>query len=112
MSIEAIEQAETNREAALLAQADAMQAQRVVALWQRPTIPDCDIPEAIGIPPTLWATCKAEGDTPPLFQIGRRLFARTEDLRRWLFAKAKNGQPGSKRLRAKRNAEGAPAALA
>ncbi len=99
MSLEAINQATTNQEAALLAAADASQAQRVVAIWQRPTIPDADIPEAIGIPPSLWGALKAEGDTPPLFTIGRRLFVRTADLRAWLDAKAKDGRPGSKTLR-------------
>lgn len=99
MTLEAIEQASTNKEAAYLAAADASQAQRVVLLWQRPNIPDCDIPEAIGIPPSLWGALKAEGDTPPLFTIGRRLFARTDDLRAWLYLKAKGGRPGSKRQR-------------
>lgn len=100
MSTEAIEQATTNREAALLATADAEQARRVVLLWQRPTIPDADIPEAIGIPSGLWAALKSEADTPPLFTIGRRLFVRTSDLRAWLDAKAQQGRPGSRRLRA------------
>jgi hypothetical protein len=99
MSIEAIEQAATNREAAYLAAADASQAQRVVSIWQRPSIPDSDIPEAVGIPPTLWAALKSEGDTPPLFMLGRRLFVKTDDLRTWLDAKAKTGRPGSKKLR-------------
>jgi hypothetical protein len=99
MSTEAIELAETNREAALLATADAAQAQRRVLLWQCPTIPDADIPEALSIPPSLWTTLKAEGDTPPLFQIGRRVFTRTADLKAWADAKAKAGRPGSKRLR-------------
>jgi len=99
MSVEAIEQAETNREAAYLATADNAQAQRAVALWQLPSIPDHDIPEALGVPPTLWQTLKAEGDTPPLFTIGRRLFVLTADLREWLAGKAKCGRPGSKRLR-------------
>ena len=71
----------------------------VVLLWQRPTIPDADIPDAIGIPPSLWGALKAEGDTPPLFTIGRRLFVRTQDLRAWLDLKAKVGRPGSKKLR-------------
>lgn len=101
MSIEAIEQAATNREAAYLAAADASQAQRITLLWQRPIIADGEIPEAISIPPTLWATLKAEGDTPPLFTIGRRLFVKTDDLRNWLTLKAKDGRPGSKKLRAK-----------
>jgi hypothetical protein len=99
MSLEAIAQCETNREAAYLAAADASQAQRVVLLWQRPNIPDHDVPEAIGIPLSLWGALKTEGDTPPLFTIGRRLFVRTSDLRAWLDLKAKNGRPGSKNLR-------------
>jgi hypothetical protein len=92
-------EAATNREAALLATADAEQARRRVLLWQQPILADPEIPEAINIPPTLWATLKSEGDTPPLFTIGRRLFCRTEDLRAWLDAKARDGRPGSKRLR-------------
>lgn len=75
------------------------QAQRVVLLWQKPVLADAEIPDAIGIPPTLWSTLKAEGDSPPLFTIGRRLFCRTEDLRAWLEVKARDGRPGSKRLR-------------
>ncbi len=111
MYTEAIEQAETNREAALLATADAAQAQRRVALWTAPVIPDPDIADAIGIPPSLWVACKSRGDTPPLFLIGRRLFVRTEDLRAWLDEKARSGKPGSKRLRnASAAHEGAPAA--
>lgn len=101
MSIDAIEQCGTNKEAAYLAAADAAQVQRVVSIWQRPTIPDADIPEAVGVPPSLWAALKAEGDTPPLFMLGRRLFVRTSDLRAWLYLKAKAGRPGSKRLRTK-----------
>ena len=101
MSTEAIEQAETNREAALLATADAEQARRISELWKQPILADSEIHEAAKIPPTLWATLKAHGDTPPLFQLGRRLFCRTDDLRAWLEAKARGGRPGSKRLRAK-----------
>lgn len=104
MSIEAIQRAATNREAANLATADAAQAQRVVLLWQRPTIPDADIPEAIGVPSSLWQTCKANGDSPPLFEIGRRLFVRTADLRAWLDAKAQKGRPGTKKLRNRESA--------
>ena len=104
MSTEAIEQARTNLEAMRLATADAEQARRVVLLWQRPTIPDHEIPEALSIPPTLWSNLKAQGDGPPLFQLGRRLFCRTADLRKWLDQKASAGQPDSKRLRAKAEA--------
>jgi DNA helicase HerA-like ATPase len=99
MSIEQIEQCETNREAALLATADAAQAKRVVLLWQQPTLADYEIPDALRIPPTLWQTLKSQGDSPPLFTIGRRLFVRTADLRSWLEEKARHGLPGSKRLR-------------
>jgi hypothetical protein len=89
---------------------DASKDQRVALLWQRPTIPDADIPDALGIPPSLWATQKADGDTPPLFTIGRRLFVRTVDLRAWLDEKAKTGLPGSRRKReAARKAEKVPA---
>lgn len=99
MTTAAINQAKTNREAALLARADAEQARRVVLLWQAPVIPDQHIPDAIGIPPSLWSALKYEGDSPPLFTLGRRLFVRTADLRAWLDAKANAGRPGSKRLR-------------
>lgn len=99
MSTEAINVAETNREAAYLATADAQQAQRIATLWGLPTIADSDIPDALQIPRSLWAQLKSEGDTPPLFEIGRRLFARTDDLRSWLYEKAQHGRPGSKRLR-------------
>lgn len=80
---------------------DVARAQRAVALWQLPTIPDRDIPVAVGIPATLWSSLKAAGDSPALFTIGRRLFVKTDDLRSWLDAKAATGRPGSKRLRSK-----------
>lgn len=99
MSTEAIEQAATNREAALLATADAEQARRAVLLWQKPILADAEIPEAIGIPGTLWETQKSIGDTPKLFMIGRRMFVKTDDLRAWLDAKAASGKPGSRKLR-------------
>ena len=99
MSTEAIDQAETNREAALLATADAQQARRVVLLWQQPVIPDHHIPDAIGISFPQWKALKDEGDTPPLFAIGRSLFVRTADLRAWLDLKAKGGKPSPKKLR-------------
>lgn len=101
MSIEEVEATETNREAALLATADAQVAKRQVLLWQKPTLRDSEIPDALGIPSSLWQECKRTGDTPALFQIGRRLFCRTEDLRKWLDEKARGGAPGSKPLRAK-----------
>jgi hypothetical protein len=101
MSTEAINQAETNLEAMRLATADAEQARRAVLLWQRPFLADAEVPDALQIPATLWASLKAAGDSPALFQLGRRLFVRTSDLRAWLDAKAEHGRPGSKRLRSR-----------
>lgn len=89
----------TNLEYAHLMTGDAAIARRQAALWQKPALPDREIPDAVGIPPSLWAQCKSDGDTPPLFQIGRRLFVRTSDLKKWLDDKARDARPGSKRLR-------------
>jgi len=104
MSTEDIRQAETNAEAALLATADAKEAERRALLWQTPFLADRDIPDALNIPPTLWAVLKASGDGPPLFVLGRRVMVRTSDLKEWLDAKAAVGTPGVKRLRAQRKA--------
>lgn len=101
MSIEDLHKIDTNREAAWFATAEAREAEKVSLLWQHPVLSDPEIPEAAKIPPSLWAECKRVGDTPPLFTIGRRLFCRTEDLRKWLDEKARDGAPGSKPLRAK-----------
>jgi hypothetical protein len=89
----------TNLEAAHLAREQAEKERRVALLWTKPHLADHEIPDALGIPTTLWSTLKADGDTPPLFQIGRRVFCKTSDLRDWLDAKARDGRPGSKRLR-------------
>lgn len=78
---------------------DTTREQRRALLWQHPSIADQDIPDALEIPLSLWQQQKADGDTPPLFTIGRRLFVRTADLRAWLDEKAKAGRPGSKRKR-------------
>lgn len=101
MSIEDLHKIDTNQEAAWFATTEAREAEKVSRLWQHPTLADPEIPEAAKIPPSLWAECKRVGDTPPLFQIGRRLFCRTADLRKWLDAKAAAGAPGSKPLRVK-----------
>jgi hypothetical protein len=74
-------------------------SRRVILLWQKEHIPDPEIPEALQIPPSLWGECKARGDSPPLFMIGRRLFVRTADLRAWLHGKAAQGYPGNRKLR-------------
>lgn len=83
-----------------IAAADAARARRVTELWSQPVLSDVEIPIAAKLPPSLWAECKKLGDTPPLYTVGRRLFVRTEDLRKWIDAKAAAGRPGSKRLRA------------
>ena len=44
---------------------DAEQARRIVLLWQQPILADAEIPAAAKTAPSLWATCKAGGDTPP-----------------------------------------------
>lgn len=100
MSTEQIDRCDTNEQALLYAQTDLAQAQRIAAMWAAPVIVDSDIPECLKIPPSLWAEQKRQGDTPPLFLIGRRLFARTSDLRAWLDEKAAQGRPGSKSRRA------------
>lgn len=93
--------------AAKIADEDAAVEQRRVLCWQKPTLPDSEIPFALCLPASLWAECKRTGDTPPLFTIGRRLFVRTVDLRAWLDAKARAGAPGSKPLRARAGREAA-----
>jgi hypothetical protein len=107
MSSEAVDQAKTNEEAAHLAAAEEAEARRVVLLWQRPILPDREVPNAIDLPQSVWERCKADGDTPPLFTIGRRLYVRTKDLAAWIDAKAREGRPGSKRLRERREREAA-----
>jgi hypothetical protein len=101
MTTEAIEQASSNFEAVLLAISDAREAERVVLLWDKPFLPDPEIPDALQVPTSVWAQIKADGDGPPLFLLGRRLFVKTSDLRLWLDKKAAGGRPGSKRLRSK-----------
>lgn len=53
MSSEDIRQAETNSEAALLAIADAREAERAVLLWQKPFLADAKVPDVLGISATL-----------------------------------------------------------
>jgi hypothetical protein len=96
MNIESVEQAETNHGTLMCAQTNAAQAARVVSLWSWPAIPDQFIPEALVIPKSTWNKLKTDGDTPPLFELGRRLFVLTNDLRAWLDTKAEAGAPGAK----------------
>lgn len=63
-------------------------AQRISALWDKPVLPDEEIPQAIGLPPSTWAQVKARCQGPPMFKLGRRVFVRTADLIAWLEARA------------------------
>lgn len=74
---------------------DRDRAVRVAALWRKPVLSDKEIPEAIGLAYSSWQALKLTNDTPRLFKIGRRVYARTADVRAWIDAKA--------------NAEAAPA---
>jgi hypothetical protein len=65
MSSEDIRQAETNSEAALLAIADAREAERAVLLWQKPFLADAKVPDVLGISATLRQTIKSESGGPP-----------------------------------------------
>ncbi|MDA8110235.1 MAG: hypothetical protein M0015_16660 [Betaproteobacteria bacterium] len=96
---EAVDRAATNREAALLAEAEAREAERRALLWRAPVLADRDVPDALNLPPSAWNSVKSEGGGPPLFTIGRRVFVRTDDLRAWLDQLAAQGKPGSKRIR-------------
>lgn len=69
---------------ALQAQIERDQAQRVAALWSKPLLSDAEIAEALGLPLSTWQLTKRAKDAPPLFNLGRRVFARTADLRAWL----------------------------
>jgi hypothetical protein len=97
---EDIDNAKTNYEAAQLSIAELNIARRRVALFQAPTIRDVDMPDALGIPPSLWGEQKRRGDSPRVFLIGRRAFCTTADAIEWLNKKAEGGAPGSKARRA------------
>jgi hypothetical protein len=93
--IEKLSKAETNAEAAALAAADASELQYRLHLWSLPIIPTTLVPDLIPIPQSLWETCKATGDSPVMFFIGRRQFTTPAYVRVWIDAKAAQGAPGS-----------------
>ncbi len=64
-------------------------AQRIAALWQKPILADAEIAEAIGLPYSSWQALKGKKDIPPLFNLGRRVYANTENVRAWLNSKTK-----------------------
>lgn len=74
------------------ARIDRDRAIRVAALWRKPCLSDKEIPEAIGLAYSSWQALKLTGDTPPLFRIGRRVYARTSDVRAWLDTKAEKAK--------------------
>lgn len=76
-----------------IARIDRDRAMRIAALWRgKPVLSDREIPEVIGLAYSSWQALKLTGDTPPLFRIGRRVYARTEDVRAWLDAKAEKAK--------------------
>ena len=87
------------RELELQASHEAAVAERRRHLWELPVNADADVPVMLDCPESLWGKQKQLGDTPPLFEIGRRLYVRTIDLRAWLDGKAAAGAPGSRRHR-------------
>ena len=56
-------------------------AQRLAALWLRPSVSDREAAAMLGVPYSTWCSQKRCADFPPHFVIGRRYFYRTEDLR-------------------------------
>ena len=63
-------------------------AVRAASLWEKPVLSDSEIPEAVGLAFSSWQVLKRKGDCPKLFRIGRRVFARTVDVRAWIESKA------------------------
>jgi hypothetical protein len=63
-----------------------LHAQRVASLWEKPILSDDDVPLAVGLAPSTWHAIKARGEGPVWFNIGRRRFVLTADLRAWLDA--------------------------
>lgn len=69
------------------ARIEQARAARIADLWRQPHMSDSEIPDALKLAPSSWQLLKARGDGPRLFSIGKRTFARTEDLRAWLDSK-------------------------
>ena len=69
-----------------------MRAQRIAALWDKPVLTDEEIPLAVGLAASSYHAIKARGEGPPSFNIGRRKFSLTDDVRAWLGSRAKEQQ--------------------
>lgn len=82
---------------AVLAQEDAHKAARIVALWQRPAVPESVVPEMLGLAERAWHECKLANDAPPRFRLGKREFVRVADLLEWLERKARAARPEPQR---------------
>jgi hypothetical protein len=79
---------------------DERVAARRAAVWASPHIADADIPVALNIPERLWRALKAQGDTPPLFEIGpKRVHVLTSELLKWVTNKGTLGLPGTQKQR-------------
>lgn len=74
------------------ARIDRDRAMRIAALWRKPVLSDKEIPEAVGLASSSWQALKLTGDAPTLFRIGRRVYARTVDVKAWLDRKAENAK--------------------
>jgi hypothetical protein len=72
-------------------QAALAQEQRRVALWALPVVADADIPFLCKLAPSVYHAGKHGPSSPPTFTIGRRRFAKTSDLRRWIDERAAAG---------------------
>ncbi len=66
------------------ARAALLRQQRIVALWAKPLLADEEIPLAVGLAYSSYSAMKARGEGPPSFNIGRRKFSLTDDVRAWL----------------------------
>ena len=66
------------------ARAALLHTQRVAALWTKPLLADEEVPAAVGLAPSSWHAIKARGEGPVMFNIGRRRFVLSADLRAWL----------------------------
>lgn len=72
-------------------------AELVAILWHHYILTDEETARVLKLPVASWQQLKRTDDTPPLFLIGRRVYCRTVDLKKWIDTRAKNGKPGVQR---------------
>jgi hypothetical protein len=63
-------------------------AQRIAALWQKPLLSDTEAADAIGLAYSSYQLLKARNEAPETFHIGRRVYVRTDTLRKWINERA------------------------